>query len=173
MNRIYLLLLFLFFHSFLIGATTITRFSTDFETNTNDSTWVNKKHCISDSSACSGGSFYRLPTVEPYGIGVSVKDTNLFLNKNISVKLNATTRLLELTEAVYWVVSIKAEGKEVFWTSINLNNRISELNKWIELNDSVLLPASLFSKKEFADNTYATPFYLKDFYTPGPAGKTK
>jgi len=105
--------------------------------------------------AHSGSFFSRTDSVYNYGMGtvLMVNDTNL--NKDHRVFLNFWTRINQVPDSRYSVAVALHQGDSVLlWQEIIVNDKVKENNKWVNVLDSISIPANLISKPGLTIKTF-------------------
>jgi hypothetical protein len=81
-----------------------------------------------------------------YGTGTNFFIPDSLLQKTLRVKVNAWVRQGDLNEKNQLAVSLESNDGVVFWQAIPFKNHIAEINKWINVNDSITISGDLINK---------------------------
>lgn len=105
--------------------------------------------------AHSGNYFSRTDSVYQYGMGtfIQVNDTNINKDHRINVNFWARTNVVDKRFSV--AIALHDGDNVVFWQEVEASNYVKEPNKWINIIDSVTVPANLINKPGLILKTFA------------------
>jgi hypothetical protein len=105
--------------------------------------------------AHSGSYFSRTDSVYQYGMGtfIQVNDTNLNKDHRVNVNFWAKTNLVDKRFSV--AIALHDGDNVVFWQEVEASNYVKEPNKWVNIIDSVTVPANLVNKPGLILKTFA------------------
>ncbi|NTW31917.1 MAG: hypothetical protein HGB12_04725 [Bacteroidetes bacterium] len=144
MKKIIFLFLF-FFVMFEVmcqkSIVTLTYFN-DLEKDYYDQEWMNLS-TKTTGEGLSGKYFSRTNSNNPYGLGYGTVIPSQLTGKNFWLHTNCYCRtdISDISSSI--VISVTRGDSTIFWKGITIKNKLNNLNKWIQIKDSVLLPASL------------------------------
>jgi hypothetical protein len=105
--------------------------------------------------AHSGNYFSRTDSVYQYGMGtyIQVNDTNINKDHRVYVNFWARTNIVDKRFSV--AIALHDGDNVVFWQEVEASNYVKEPNKWVNIIDSVTVPASLVNKPGLILKTFA------------------
>lgn len=81
-----------------------------------------------------------------YGSGTNFVIPDSLLKKTLRVKVNVWVKQGDFNEKNQFAVSLEDNEGAVLWQAISFKNHITEINKWINVNDSITIPGDLINK---------------------------
>jgi hypothetical protein len=86
-------------------------------------------------------------SLEHYGSGVVFTIPDSLIQKSIRVKVNTWIKQSASSPKNQYAVSLEAPDRTIIqWNGIVTDRHVSEFNKWVNLNDSITIPADLINK---------------------------
>lgn len=94
-----------------------------------------------------GGSYFsRTDSTNQYGIGTNFILADTIVNKDIRIKVNFWARSNKIAPECVFALGLYDETNLISWNEIKLNKHISVENKWINVIDSLTIPANQINK---------------------------
>jgi len=108
--------------------------------------------------AHNGNYFSRTDSSRNFGIGTTFSINDTCINKDLRIKMNIWVRSNQSSPQAVYAIYLQDGEKVISWNEIKFDKYIKEINKWININDSITIPASLINKpgmilKTFTYNT--------------------
>jgi hypothetical protein len=108
--------------------------------------------------AHSGNYFSRTDSFRNYGIGTTFNINDTCINKDFKIKIKLWVRSNQTSPQAVYAIALHDGDKVTSWNEIKFNKYIKETNKWLNISDSVTIPASAINKpgliiKTFTYNT--------------------
>jgi hypothetical protein len=106
-----------------------------------------------------GGNFFsRTDSSRNYGIGTTYAVNDTCINKDLRVKFNIWLRSNQSAPQAVYAIALHDGDKVVSWNEVKFDKYIKETNKWLNVSDSITIPASAINKpglivKTFTFNT--------------------
>ena len=102
-----------------------------------------------------GGSYFsRTDSSRNFGIGTAYLINDTCINKDLRVKMNIWVRANQASPQAVYAFEINDGQKIASWYEIKFDKYIKETNKWINIIDSVTIPAAVINKPGLTIKTY-------------------
>jgi hypothetical protein len=105
--------------------------------------------------AHGGNYFSRTDSIDNYGLGTVFQINDSLLSQDIKIKVNFWGRVNTPGTGCLYVLSLNDGENTVSWNQIDITNRITEANKWVNVVDSVTIPGNLVSKTGLRLSAYS------------------
>jgi hypothetical protein len=106
-----------------------------------------------------GGSYFsRTDSSRNYGIGTTFAINDSCINKDLRVKFNVWVRSNQAAPQAVYAIALHDGDKVTSWHEVKFDKYIKETNKWLNITDSITIPANAINKpgliiKTFTFNT--------------------
>ena len=111
-----------------------------------------------------GGKYYsHTDSAAMYGCGTVFNIPDSLVQKTVRVKVNMWVKQGDTNPKNQFAVSLEAPGTIIKWSQIDTQKHITEMNKWVNVIDSVTIPGDMINKsglilKMFALNPDGTSY---------------
>jgi hypothetical protein len=104
-----------------------------------------------------GGKFFsRADSSSIYGCTSFFNIPDSLVQKDIRVRVNAWVRIGDLSKNKKYAISLEdAFGKMINWGEVDFRSHVAEVNKWVNVSDSVTISANLISNKGLIIKTFS------------------
>jgi hypothetical protein len=94
-----------------------------------------------------GGTYFsRTDSTNQYGIGTVYNVNDTTLNKDLRIKINFWARANKSNPDCLYILSLQEGDKIISWNEVKIIDKVTEANKWININDSITIPGNLINK---------------------------
>lgn len=114
----------------------------DLEQPDSSGIWINSGN-IDSSFALSGKYSAITDSLHPYGLGVEMSFRGKVKNKNTLLFLKGFVLSDTVEPNALYVITIENNGETAFWKGVPLQKIITGKERWFEISDTVLIPASI------------------------------
>lgn len=138
------------------------KFSNDME---QEKYWMNLQ-TIAKGDAHSGKYVCQMDSTKEFSFGFDSKFEEFTTKIPKKVKVNFFGFAANSCEGVGLVIQVDSAGKNIFWTSGNIAQKLGKTNKWVEINEVFNLPPKIqpfHEIKVYVWNPKKKKFYLDDF----------
>ncbi|MDD5569871.1 MAG: hypothetical protein PHD97_01825 [Bacteroidales bacterium] len=139
-----------------------TKFSSDME---QEKYWMNLPTIIK-GNANSGKYACKMDSTKEFSFGFCSKIEEFTTRIPKKVKVNFFSYSKNSCEGTGLVIQIDSVGKNIFWTSGNIAQKLGKINTWNEIDELFSLPAKLLPSYEikiYIWNPKKKEFYIDDF----------
>lgn len=99
-----------------------------------------------EGDAHSGKSFWRVDSNGVYGLVYIYQINDTLLQEDLKVKVNTWVRMADLNHDQKYAISLEdGKGATLNWSEINFRSHVGEVNKWVNVIDSVIIPANMIN----------------------------
>lgn len=104
-----------------------------------------------------GGKYYwKIDSANVYGINYAYNIPDSVHNKNLRVKLDSWVRMTDLSHDQKYALSLEdGNGKVLKWSEVNFRNFVTEINKWVHVVDSIVVPGNFINTPGLIIKTYS------------------
>jgi len=99
-----------------------------------------------EGDAHSGKSYWRVDSNGVYGLVYIYQINDTLIQEDMKVKINTWVRVGALNHDQKYAISIEdGKGTALNWSEINFRSHVGETNKWVNVIDSVIIPANIIN----------------------------
>jgi hypothetical protein len=109
-----------------------------------------------EGDAYGGKFFSRTDSSSIYGCTSIFNIPDSLVQKDIRVRLSVWVRIGDLSKHKKYAISLEdASSQVISWGQVDFRSHVAEVNKWINVKDSVTIPGNLISNKGLVIKSYS------------------